>query len=545
MSKRLTCLVCVVALSACAHGPKGKAGDPTKGDAAAVAAAAAAAKAKRPRPETPEFWRADGQAALERLRKATPSGTRAKNLILFIGDGMGVSTVTAARILQGQNLGGDGEENQLAFDDFPVTALVKTYNADLQTPESAGSMTAMLSGVKTLGASVGLDQIPAKGQCQEAFGHETKSLLEQAKDAGLSVGLVATMRVTHAVPAAAYAHVSDRDWEIDEKLSQTARDQGCRDIARQLVEFDHHGGLDLVFGGGRDAFLPRAPTTGALPPSSRADSNRFGARGDGLDLLAQWQGRYANGRYLWTGSQIAALDWSSITGPVLGLFAPDNMAYEADRPQQGRDEPSLTAMTTAAIKGLSRNKHGFVLVVDAGGIDRAHHAGDARRALLDTIELSNAVKAAADLTSPADTLIVVTAGNSHTLTLGGETKRGNPVLGLARNRDGALLKDADGAPYTSLTYANGPGAEGPAPTEDGVAAPSYRIAAAVPLRGETHAGEDTPLYARGPAAQWFHGVMEQHTLYWVMQAALGSFQPPPPPPPPPRPWYKPELPKKL
>src|SRR5262249_30226921 len=151
-------------------------------------------------PETPGFWRADGQATLQRLQGAAPPAKRARALILFVGDGMGVSTVTAARILAGQQGGGDGEENVLSFEAFPATALIKTYNTDRQNPESAGSMTAIIGGVKTRGASVGVDQVPLQGQCAEAGGHWVKSLLEQAKDAGYAAGLVANMRVTHAVP---------------------------------------------------------------------------------------------------------------------------------------------------------------------------------------------------------------------------------------------------------------------------------------------------------------------------------------------------------
>ena len=102
-----------------------------------------------------------------RLRNAGP--TRAKNVILFVGDGMGVSTVTAARILAGQLEGGDGEENLLSFETFPQLALSKTYNTNQQTPDSAGTMTAMILGVKTLAGVLSVDGSVRRGTALPAW----------------------------------------------------------------------------------------------------------------------------------------------------------------------------------------------------------------------------------------------------------------------------------------------------------------------------------------------------------------------------------------
>ena len=210
------------------------------------------------------------------------------------------------------------------------------------------------------------------------------------------------------------------------------------------------------------------------------------------------------------------------------------MSYEADRAAAGADEPTLTEMTAAAIKGLSRNAKGYVLVIGAGGIDRAQHEGNAARALIDTMELSNAVAKAAELTSADDTLILVTSTNSHTLTAAGYPKRGDAILGLAHDETGAALTDAEGRPFTILGYANGPGyraAGDPPPTDAGAAQLDYRQAAGMPMAAETHSGEDVPAYARGPGSQWVRGSVEQHTLYWIMQAALDGLNPLPPEPP--------------
>ncbi len=527
MRKEIIGLACLLAASGLADRSRAAPAPP-----ATSAVQPTAATAQPARIETPSFWRADGQAFLARAQRPVSVKPFATNLILFIGDGMGLSTVTAARILQGQQRNliegaqrrRTGEENQLSFETFPATALSKTYTYDLQVAESAGAMSAIMTGVKTRGASVSMDQTPTRGQCREAAGHEAPTLLEQAKDAGLSAGLVATARITHAVPAATYAHVSDQNWETDSVMPERAKAEGCRDIARQLIEFDHHGRLDVVFGGGHLAFM------GQTQPDPQ-ENQRTGIRRDGRDLLAVWGAGRPDGRYLWSGAQFASIDWSGVAGPVLGLFAADHMAFESDRASSGVDEPSLTAMTKAAIAVLRRNPKGYVLVVDAGGIDRAHDAGNASRALAETVELANAVQAAIDATREADTLILVTADHSHTLTIGGYPRRGNPILGVVRGEGDAPAPDAQGKPYTTLTYANGLGqaqvrAEPKSVEEADTANPEYRQAAAVGLPAGTHGGEDAPVYARGPGAQWVHGTMEQSAIYWIMHAALKGLQSP-------------------
>lgn len=482
-----------------------------------------------PRParkeDDPAFWRADGQAILAQVQKPADGRTHARNVILFIGEGMGVSTVTAARILAGQS--GEppkgqkgppnGEESELAFERFPSTALAKTYNTDLQTPDSAGAMSAILTGVKTRGSSLALDPVPSKGQCAEAADHETATLLEQAKAVGLSTGLVTTARVTYPAAAAAYAHLSDPDWEVDAVIPDTPTRQGCRDIARQLAD---QRGLDIVLGGGRLAFLPNTK-------SDPYDAGRRGVRRGGEDLIAVWL-KNNNGRYVTNASQLKNVNWKVDKMPILGLFAPDHMHYEAERASSGADEPSLTEMTVAAIKALQRNPRGYVLVVDAAGIGRAHRDGNAYNALNETRELSNAVQAAADLVGSFDTLILVTAEHGDTLTIGGPAKRGNPILSTVAGVDGEQV-DAKGRPYTTLVYGAGPvrpPQSGPL-TPEVAEAPDYRQAAGVTLVEDAGGGEDVPVYARGPGSQWVRGALDQHALYWVMRAAVLG-QPPTP-----------------
>jgi alkaline phosphatase len=160
--------------------------------------------------------------------------------------------------------------------------------------------------------------------------------------------------------------------------------------------------------------------------------------------------------------------------------------------------------------------------VEGGRIDHAHHAGNAYRALHDLLAFDAAVDTARRMTDAADTLILVTADHSHTLTISGYPRRGNPILGKVETPLGTQATDAEGRPYTTLGYANGPGHQTPLPDLTGIDTThtDYRQLATVPLDSETHGGEDVAAYADGPGAQGVGGVMEQNRLFDVMHAAL-------------------------
>src|SRR5580765_64738 len=149
------------------------------------------------RAESAETWRRDGWNALEQAKKQKIRTGKAKNVILFIGDGMGVSTLTAARILEGQLRGESGEENRLSFEDFPFTALTKTYSANQQTSDSAPTMSAMITGVKTDEGTLSVNQNIVRSNYRTVKGNETKTLLEMAEEVGKSTGIVTTTRITH------------------------------------------------------------------------------------------------------------------------------------------------------------------------------------------------------------------------------------------------------------------------------------------------------------------------------------------------------------
>ena len=472
--------------------------------------------------ESPNWWYQQGQNKVKQLAQLKHYPKQAKNVILFIGDGMNISTITAARIFEGQQRGEYGEENQLSFEKFPQTALSKTYNTNLQTPDSAGTMSAMMTGVKTKGGVISVDGGVDLGDCASGKGHERMTLLEWAEKNNMVTGVVSTARLTHATPAATYSHAVSRGWEADNEIPQVERDKGCKDIARQLIEFPYGDGLEVAMGGGRRNFLPSNETDPEY-------TNKNGVRIDNRNLMKEWKAKYKDAEVVWNKEQFKKVK-AKKTKHLLGLFEPSHMQYEQDRPKDKSGEPSLHAMTKKALKVLKNSDKPFFLMVEAGRIDHAHHAGNAYRALKDTIELSNAVKTALKNVNLDETLIIVTADHSHTFNMAGYPQRGNPILGIVKVPDNAgnfvghISTDAQGKPYTTLSYANGPGYvngdKRPDLTHVDTTNPDYRQAAAIPKMSETHSGEDVAIYATGAGSQTVHGTIEQNVIYHIMKYAL-------------------------
>ncbi len=508
------------------------------------AALSAQASDAIPRHQAENSWYTDAQDTLNsKLRMTHGIGHlwRAKNVILFVGDGMGISTVTAARILDGQLKGMPGEENFLSFGKFPFTGLSKTYNVDAQTPDSAGTMTAMMSGVKSDAGVIGVDEDVKRGDCTTVQGNELVTALELAEIAGKSTGIVSTARITHATPAATYAKSADRNWEDNSDMPAEAIEQGCEDIASQLVNFEDNlesryehldvDGLEVVMGGGRRHFLPKD----ASANSPDAVSSIEGDRTDGRDLVTEWQEKYPEGVYVYDQYGFDGIN-PEYTERLFGLFNESHMQYEADRGNDIAGEPSLSEMTEKAIQVLDNNRKGFFLMVESGRIDHAHHAGNAYRALTDTIELSKAVETAMNNTDPRETLIIVTADHGHVFTIAGYPKRGNPILGkvVSIGAD-ETAKAADGLPYTTVGYLNGRGFRDLGEETDAdegynypidtgrkdlasvdTEAPGYHQEALIPMSSETHSGEDVGIYINGPGAMLLSGTNEQNMIFHVM-----------------------------
>ena len=486
---------------------------------------------QRPQQETAQWWFRDG-AAQAASRGAL--GGQAKNVILFVGDGMSLPTVAAARILEGQQKGGAGEDHRLSWEHFPATAMSKTYNTDMQTPDSAGTMSAMATGVKTRAGVISIDQSAAYGDCKGGLAAPMITLWQLAAGSGMATGVVTTARATHATPAATFSHSAQRGWESDAAMPAQALADGCTDIARQMIESPYGTGLDVLMGGGRTNFMPAGQADPEYPDQS-------GRRADGRDLIATWKQRHPGGAYAWNAQQFAAAPAGK---PLLALFEPSHMQYEHDRAKDPAGEPSIAEMTAAAISRLAGNPNGFVLLVEGGRIDHAHHDGNAYRALTDTIAMADAVRVATELTSADDTLILVTADHAHTLSFVGYPARGNPIMDKVREDvDGKrqLALDARGMPYTTLSYSNGPGYTGASDTQPAgpktfphktkgyqpaagrpdltavdTLAPDYLQEALVPTSNESHGGDDVGIWASGPGSSAVRGSVEQNAIFHFM-----------------------------
>ncbi|QLG86825.1 alkaline phosphatase [Chitinibacter bivalviorum] len=455
---------------------------------------------------------------------ATPvpssSSAAPKNILFFLGDGMGMATMTAARIYA------VGEDGELTMDQLPETAFIKTYSNDAQVTDSAPSMAAYMTGVKmnneVISMSADTKAFDAAGAsylkgadsaCPSSNGKPVTTLLEIAKSAGLATGVVTTTRITHATPAATYAHVCHRDAEntIAAQLVPAGEGMGYND---KLVD-----GVDVVFGGGSQFFKP---------------TSAGGKRTDGRDLIAEMKGNdysYASNK-----SEFDKLD-PKTAKKMFGLFSSSHMSYDLDRDPS--KEPSLAEMTTKAIQGLQKNSKGMFLMVEGGRIDHALHETTAKKALQDAVAFDNAIKAGIAEMKKVDpdlknTLIVVTADHDHTLVLNGYAARTgkstatNPgVLGLLRNYvTGAVELDADKMPYTIIGFGNGENrvnATRSALTDTQVFANDYHQEAAVqmPAGSETHGGTNVFLGAMGKNADTFAGVMDNTKVFTLIRSAMG------------------------
>jgi len=487
---------------------------------AVIAAMTATGAAAQEIAQAGNDWYTAGQATIEARLALQPNTNRAKNIILFNADGNGVGTNYAIRLFAGQQAGGLGDDHVLPYETFPHMALVKTYTVNGQTPDSAPTASAMMTGVKSKNTMINVDGGVNVSDCANLAGNELTPLTLIADAMGKSVGVITTARLTHATPAAAYAVTVNRDWE-----DNTGIPVGCtqKDIAVQLVDAMTSGLIDIAMGGGRQHFLPAGV---------RDDEGKAGRRTDGRNLIEEITS--AGGQYVWNEEGFTALAAAG-NAPILGLFEASHMMYEHDR----IGEPSLAEMTAAAIKALSANEQGYVLSIESGRVDHANHAGNLHRVLTDGVAFAEAVQMAMDMTDASDTLIIVTADHEHAITFNGYCGRGSDITGLCMaindngvEHTGVAELAADGKPYTVAGYLNGAGsvlvkqADGtfsgsrPDVTNEQAMDPDYLQQALVPMSSETHSGADVAVYARGPFAHLIGGTIEQNVIFHVMHHAM-------------------------
>ena len=442
----------------------------------------------------------------------------ATNVIFFLGDGMGPTTVTASRIYK------YGEAGQLTMESLKRTARIKTYSLDGQTTDSAPSMAAYMTGVKMRNEVISMSpetvardsankSYPsgADSTCPAGNGTAVTTLLELAKKAGKSVGAVTTTTVTHATPAATYAHICNRNGENAIAAQAVPGGAGYNSALGT--------GLDVLLGGGTDHFLP---------------TSLGGKRTDGRDLTAELKAQGYT--YVNSGTAFKAVDTAATT-KLVGLFNKSLLNYELDRAKTANaiDEPSLADMTEKAVKLLQKNGKGYFLMVEGGRIDHALHNTNAKRALEDTIAFDDAIKRALTLVDLKNTLIVVTADHDHTMTINGYSHKGNNILGKVTDvkkttiqKPPVLATAGDSLPYTALVFGNGAVRNTTRSdlTSTDTTADDYYQEVGVKLGAagaypETHGGGDVMLFSSGAGNAGFKGTLDNTKVFGLVKSAMG------------------------
>ena len=452
-----------------------------------------------------------GQEFLKKKLQIKRNTYTAKNVILLIADGNGITSNYISRIFTGQLKGMVGEEYVQAHETFPYTGLVKTYNTDMQTPDSAGTGTAFHSGVRTFAGSINIDNSIKRGECKKT---ESALITPPSKifsDMKKSVGVVSTARLTHATPATAYANAVDRNYENNEDVPKNCN---APDIATQLIKSLEQGTVDVAFGGGARNFVSN---------NSQVHGKK-GKRTDGKNLILE--AKYRGVKYVDDKKGLQNISIINIEkSPVLGLFNSSHMSYDNDRiDDKNNNEPSLADMSEKAISLLETNQRGYFLTIESGRIDHALHDNNAYRAAQEGRAFAEAVQRVIDKVDLSETLVIVTTDHSHGIALSSGCALNSDIMGLCKDLNGLNKKDENGKPFTSIIFATGSSdvvyKERPALTESQVKNKNYKQESLIPTKYEQHSAEDVAVYAIGPWSHLLAGTIEQNYISLVMQYAV-------------------------
>jgi alkaline phosphatase len=491
-----------------------------------------------------DYWLNLGREELDKMLMAETkrNSAIAKNVIIFVGDGMSVPTVTAARLLKAKLTGSKNIEHELlSFEKLDYLAHSQTYDADDQTADSPAAATALFAGAKTITATVGYDSSIDKDDPQSmCTAREVTTILEWAQDAGKSTGFVTNTRVTHATPSALYGHSVDREWECDnpEYVPDNAPimcgEFEKHDLAWQMIHTAPGNKTNVIMGGGYDAFVNKSNVMDNRPSfNDPADDFlcRKNGREDGEDLISKWMAEHNNSELAKNLKELNDVDVAN-TDFLLGLFGPSHLPYDDFRDKI--QDPSLADMTRKAMEILMKNDNGFFLMVEGGRIDFGHHYNMGNRALLETVRMDEAFEVVIELLGNKldETLLIVTADHSHTMAMQGYSPRGADVRELSDQTHD------DGLPYTLISYTNGPSyyENSLVPnqgdqvvrkdlTHEPITDPNFQHTSSADRIRETHGGDDVAIYASGPMAYLFQTTHEQTFIANVMSysACIGPF----------------------
>ena len=478
----------------------------------------------------------DGAETRELRWNVYDTGPRkAKNVILFIGDGMSPAHRVAARLLargiaEGKALG------KLAIDDMPHMALVATAGSDSIITDSANSASAYATGHKSAVNAMGVYADRTPDPLDDPRVETVTSLAQRRQD--MAIGIVTNTEIEDATPAAMVAHTRRRT-EYD-----------------RIVEQYFAAKPDVLMGGGRANFLPK--------------SENGSRRRDESDFVAQF--RAAGYSLALTGPEMVSAAKDPGTTKLLGLFTLGNMDGALDRKflkggTVGKfpEQPDLTEQVGAALEVLSKNPSGFFLMVESGMIDKYTHLLDMERAVYDTIMLDNAVRLAREWAAAHgdDTLILVIADHNHPIGLLGTIDDDMTKETPAPLRERVRVYERAGFPNYPAPDAEGyparvdvsrrlalfsaslpdhyetlrPKLDNPnEPTVAGkdantyVANERYKSVPGAALRlgnlpaminADVHSGEDVILTATGPGSERVRGQMDNTEVFRVIAEALG------------------------
>ena len=454
----------------------------------------------------------------------------AKNVILFVGDGLSVAHRTAARIMS-KSISEGHYGGELAIDDMPHMALISTAGTDSIVTDSANAMSAYATGHKSCVNALGVYCARNKNTLEHPKVETIGELLKRKM--GMSVGVVTNTEIEDATPAGIVAH--------------TRRRANFNDIVKMFYDVKP----DVIMGGGSPNFLPKS-----VNGSKRTDESDY------IKLFQE-----AGYRFATTDKEMKEAAADPKTTKLLGLFNTGNVDGALDRRMLKKgtvtkfpDQPDLVDQVKTAINVLSKNQNGFFLMVESGRIDKYSHSLDAERAIFDTIMLDNAVKYAKDFAARKnDTLIIVVGDHAHPVSILGSYDDNRPGT-TPREKLGIYAEakfpnypapDAEGYPATidvsrriafnfaaypdhcfnAKPYLDGenvPAVAGPVKGEF-IANEKYcnqpgavRLTGNLPVEANSgvHSGDDVVLTAIGPGSEMFRGHMENVKVFRVMVNAL-------------------------
>jgi alkaline phosphatase len=381
------------------------------------------------------------------------TGRKAKNVIVMIGDGMGIAHRTAARIMYKGVLAGKALA-PLAMDTFTNTALVETASLNSIIPDSAPGAACYSTGNKSNNNQEGVypDDTTAK------FDNPRVELMGEylARTQGKALGIVTTADVFDATPGAFGVHTQDRG-------------AGTGICDQYLDEAAVVGGLKVLLGGGRKWFLPSTTAGSARATatdyahSSELVSGWGVAAGNASDTTRNLISDFQTAGFTYAATKTDLVAVSNSTTKLLGLFSYSNMNVAKDKLDKRRapdstgivdayglpDQPMLEEMTDKALKVLKNNANGFVLMVEAASIDKQAHNMDSERWMLETIEFDKAIGVAKQFAiDNPDTLVIITADHECA---------GVNIIGAATKTVSQIQTFINGSPTTAAakTYFQG------------------------------------------------------------------------------------------